>query len=393
MNRETLINIISPVWQRIRNKSEFEIRTQLQGLRDEDLETVYARLQASGHIDTHAQEIEAAKQQAREIQRQAALQEKQQLLQKEQQVLLQIGIENLFRPNAVLAGKTLVDCAANREFLGSLPHPGEEVRNPIQWLKKVLADSPSLIQQLAWGGLPLSKQELQQQERESLDYDKQVFHEFCRDTEKCAEVESNFNVARTVLGSPLGRYALDTSVVLLPDGVFLIGDDGQTHALVPMDTIQSQKFHDEKLQLDQARLKDMAHRGDIAGLRARAKADHERGGVDQQTGLYGLDRVKLEYEYSLLKTYSDRAEFNLPPLPSHYLGQEITPEWIRKQNREVLSQVISKYGTTALNFRLHRMEFPTNWSQRLRQLEEQLGYRNADFTRPDELAQALKARN
>jgi hypothetical protein len=390
LSRTQLIDAITPAWVHARNQSEPEVKSVLEQLHISELQRAYDRLVASGKInppqvDPRAQEIEAAKQQAREIQRQFLENEKKELLERQAANQLKIVTDALFRPSAIFPGKNLTDNQANREALAELMEATAGVenipRNPIAWLKQILKDAPQLIKTLSWEDY-VTPQERKQEEQEQLELDSQAFYDFCRSTEKCSACESNFNLVRSLLGSPLGEYALSTSVVQLPEGVVLITDDGQTHALVSANTIEVEKWRQERFELDQQNLKQMARRGDIAGLRQRAQRDRE---------LQGQDQAQLHFQYSLLKSYGERREYSMPPLPDTWLGQPLDPAFLRKASPETLRAIMSKHGSVAMNARLHQLpnDFFNHWEQKLMRLEEQLGFRRADFTRPDELAQAL----
>jgi len=385
MDKQTLIEQLLPVY--IKTYSRFtpdEIRAKLQNIGTNHLQTIYDEQVQSGNIKPlqNAPVPDAAKQERERLQREYLEHEKQQLLEQVKQLQAGLITDALFRPHAIFPDKVLVDTQATRQQLVSLINPGEEIRNPVAWLKKVLSDSPQLVQTLPFEDyVYVSPAERKQQDQEALAYDKQVFHEFCRDTEKCAERDSNFNVCRSVLGSPLGRHALDTGVVLLPEGVFLIGDDGQTHKLVSASTTDQQNWAKERSDLDRANLKRMSRENDFAGLR-----EHDR----RRRELHGQDEAQLHLQYSLLKTYGER-ESTMPELPATWNGQPLTREFLWKAKPDVLREIMRKHGRCQMDARLFQLpaDFFTNYASKLRDIEERLGYKRADFTRPELLAETL----
>src|SRR5207253_9826660 len=183
---------------------------------------------------------------------------------------LAILADKLFQAHAIFPNKVLVDTQATREQLISLVNPGEQIDNPVKWLRKVLQENPALIQTLPFKDFE-TKRELQQQDQEQQKLDDQTWYEFCRDTEICSPRQANYALAVSVLGRPLGRHQLQNSIVQLPDGVVVIGEDGSTSYLVSITTTASELSQEETLKLDQQHLKDMTTRTAGAGFRALAR--------------------------------------------------------------------------------------------------------------------------
>ena len=342
-----IIAAITPGWLASHpHMTSAEVREQFEQYHINYLRTIYDRQVAAGHLRPQStQAPDAAKQERERLQREYLEHEKQQLLEQVKQLQAGLITDALSRPHAIFPDKKLVDSQATRQQLVSFLNPGEQISNPVAWLKKVLQDSPQLIQTLPFEDyVYVSPAERKQQEQEALAYDKQVFHEFCRDTERCAERDSNFNVARTVLGSPLGRHALDTGVVHLAEGVFLIGDDGQTHKLVSASTTDQHQWAQERSDLDRANLIRMSRENDFAGLR-----EHDRRRRE-------LPATAADFlEYQLSKGYEREVlqGRQLNPLPTHYQGKVLDAAAIRAMNREQMRPLVEHYGTVRLTARLH----------------------------------------
>jgi hypothetical protein len=413
MNRQEMITALVPSMAQLATvKTEAKARVVLETMSTPELEILYSRQQATGAITTTttaplpqvtAQEIEAEaiRQQAREIRRQAALQERQQII-----------TSTLFYFGAVIQHKALVDCASNRQQLASFLNPGEQVNNPVLWLKKVLADNPSLIQKLAWADPPMSKQKLAEAAERDREYsekqlpaDREKFRLYCfsqeldrRDITPIAFSEANLTLLRSLLGA--GLKDLETSTITtLGRQPYLLTSDGETHELVPATPEDIAWFRREKEELrkqyvvdqEQARvehLKKLSREGNISELRRIARK--EAGTPQPETN----NLRQLEFEFSLLKAYVER-ESTMPVLEEVWQGRPITLETIQAEGPEFLHQLLRTFGRCQVDRVLHGLgpDFFANASQKLEALEQQLGLRRAaDFTR-DEVREALQTRN
>jgi len=364
MNRQELIEGLIPTLEQVYPQwSRQGIRDHLGTFNIQTLQKKHDEAVQAGRIVQPKDELSEAREVARKVKQDYLRRENQALVDQVNQSQLAILADKLFQAHAIFPNKVLVDTQATREQLISLVNPGEQIDNPVKWLRKVLQENPALIQTLPFKDFE-TKRELQQQDQEQQKLDDQTWYEFCRDTEICSPRQANYALAVSVLGRPLGRHQLQNSIVQLPDGVVVIGEDGSTSYLVSISTTESQQFQQEKLQLDQQNLKDMARRGDVAGLRERARRDHTWNITNS---------AQLNCEYGLLKSWGER-ESTFPKLPDTWLGQPLDPSFIRKASPDTLRSIMRKHGRCQLDARLHQLapDFFENWATKLYEIEKQI---------------------
>ncbi len=292
-------------------------------------------------------------------------QDREQLVANYKQAQLEGLALQLFRATFRINGqdKVLIDCTATRNGLISLVNPGELLPNDlVSWLTKILRDSPEVSERLVWADPPPSRKEQQKLDRQQLAEDRETFRAFCRRTELCSDTEANFNLIHSTLGAGLSN--LNLSVVQMPHGPVLLTDDGEESQLSPPSVGERQQWAQERFEADQENLKQMAARGDVQGLRDRARRDREKNIWDQ---------AQLHFEYSLLKTYGER-EQGMPELPPTWNGQPLTPEFIRKASPEVLKVMMRKHGRCQMERVLFQLpaDFFNNWQTKLYQIQQEL---------------------
>jgi hypothetical protein len=397
-DRQTLIEQLFPLYRREYEKlyTIEELRAKLQNLSTRSLQIIYDEQVAAGRITppqvVTAQEIEieAARQQAREIRRQAALQERQQIILR----------GTLFSFGAVIPDKTLVDCVSNRQQLASFVNPGEQINNPVLWLKKVLADNPSLIQKLAWADPPPSSKQKAEAERQQREYaaktlpgDREKFRTFCfsQDLDRpgvISDAEANFNVLRTFIGPGLEQLNVCT-ITTIGGHLYLLTSDGELHDLIPATSEDITRFKQEREEARVEHLKQLSRTNNISELRRIARK--EPGTPQPETN----NLRQLEFEFSLLTAYSER-ESTMPELPEVWQGRPITFETIHSESKEFLHELLRTFGRCQVDRVLHNLppDFFANASQKLVALEQQLGLRRAaDFVTRPEVLEALQTRN
>jgi hypothetical protein len=391
MTRQELIDFIvenSKKTFAARGVTDSQIRTGLDRNTTSELQKMYDRILGSRQVpeDIAARAVKA-------VQASPEYAENQRL---RNQIVQNQGFAIIFgTPIPQANGRTAKDCEANRiairEWAEAETNPILDVRK--WWLGIFDPEKGGSLGLAAWDGygpivwddLPLTKEQQQAQQAQKdaqFRQDAETFYEFARKDKRISASHANFLLVYRTLGPGLPN--LFREIVSLPNGPAILKEDGSEINLDPPNRAELAKWQNELFEEDQDRLKEMANTNDIASLRARAKRDHERNSS-------GLDQARIQFEYSLLQSYSQRAEYNLPPLPEKWNGIPLDPSFLRKASPDTLRAIMSKHGSAQMNARLHQLpqDFFNHWQIKLRQLEEQLGMRRADFTRPSELAQAL----
>jgi hypothetical protein len=396
MTREEIITAITPAWMAARNMSEAATRAQFHNWHISDLQRAYDRQVEAGHIkpphSTPAPPARVPEDIAAKAKQAAAQSE---VARENQRLKRQIELDQALFVclNTPINGKYAANIEANRKtIIDWFEAETNQIPDVQKWWTQIFNTTPSLTERLAWSGPPLSKEERQQQEQESLKADAEKFYSWARTTKRISTTHANFLLCREKLGP--GLRNLEDYVVDSPQP-WLITDDDSFPELTPPSKEELHKWETELFEEDQSRLREMARSGDIASLRARAK----REALGQRP--YGVPTpaqdAQTNFEYSVLKAYSDRAEFNFPPLPDRWIdGQTLDASFIRKASVELMKQLVGKFGFCQLNARLHQLpkDFFTNYASKLRDIEERLGFRSADFfSRQDELRQAVQNQN
>ena len=364
MNRQELIEgLIPTLEQAYPNWSRQGIRDHLGTCAVGLLQQKYDQAVQNGHITPPKDELAEARDIARRVKQDHLRRENRQLVDQVNQSQLGILTDKLFQPHAIFPNKVLVDSQATRQELIDLINPGEQIDNPVKWLRQVLKDNPALVQTLPFTDFE-TKKELQQQAQEQEKLDDQTWYEFCRDTEMCSPKDANKNVAISVLGRPLGRHQLQTSVVQLPDGVVVISEDGHTHYLISISTTESEQFQQEKEELRKEHLRELSRTNNIGELRRIAAQEHTQNAKTS---------YQLQFEYGLLKSWGER-ESTFPKLPDTWLGQPLDPSFIRKASPDTLRSIMRKHGRCQLDARLHQLapDFFENWATKLYEIEKQI---------------------
>jgi hypothetical protein len=352
MTRTELIQQIAPAYMQAHaGENEANITAHLENLHISELQRMYDAQVRAGYIRVQQQpqktqadlDLEEAKQLARKVANEQLLRERQELLDQQQRNAWIAAIQAMFRPGTILPDRTLVQNQANTQVLAGWENPGEQITNPVEWLKKVLKDNPSLIQQLSWEPIPdIRKQK--EEDRQQLQADYQTFLEFCRRKEMISPSKANFDIIyHHYQNSAVGGfiYYLDSSVVELPHGVVLITDDGDDHSLTPATAADIEKFREQKEQLRRQHLRHLAKTDNIAELKRIAKNDHERNTQSS---------ADLAQEFNISKQFEK--EQYLKPLPSHWQGKPLDPPAIRAMNREQMRPLVQRFGSARLTARL-----------------------------------------
>src|SRR5437879_3570941 len=343
MNRQELTEALVPTLERVYPQwSRQGIRDHLGTFNIQTLQKKHDEAVQEGRIVQPKDELSEAREVARKVKQDYLRRENQALVDQVNQSQLAILTDKLFQPHAIFPNKVLADTQATRQQIISLVNPGEQIDNPVRWLRKVLQENPALVQTLPFTDFE-TKKELQQQAQEQEKLDDQTWYEFCRDTEMCSPKDANKNVAISVLGRPLGRHQLQTSVVQLPDGVVVISEDGHTHYLISISTTESEQFQQEKEELRKEHLRELSRTNNIGELRRIAAQEHTQNAKTS---------YQLQFEYGLLKSWGER-ESTFPKLPDTWLGQPLDPSFIRKASPDTLRSIMRKHGRCQLDARLH----------------------------------------
>jgi hypothetical protein len=284
-------------------------------------------------------------------------------------------------------GRYAIDNQANRQEISRWIEDDPAITdktNPRDWWIGVFKQMPHLAMDghtpLAWE-VPVPTAELKAQQEAQFRKDAEAFYTWVRQDKRISASHVNFLLVHRALGP--GLPGLFQAITTLPNGPVLVTEDGQEIGLDPPNRAELAKWSQELHEEDQDALRQMAKSNDIAALRARAKQDRERNVFHDP-----VQDPRLQFEYSLLKKFAEQ-EYLLPELPKTYLGKPLDQQFIRQASPDTLRTLISKFGVSQLNLRLHGMELSKDWRKRLDQLKERFEGRQADFTRPAELQQAL----
>src|SRR5207253_563654 len=136
------------------------------------LQQKYDQAVQNGHITPPKDELAEARDIARRVKQDHLRRENRQLVDQVNQSQLGILTDKLFQPHAIFPNKVLVDSQATRQELIDLINPGEQIDNPVKWLRQVLKDNPALVQTLPFTDFE-TKMELQQQAQEQIEQDKE----------------------------------------------------------------------------------------------------------------------------------------------------------------------------------------------------------------------------
>jgi len=355
MTRTELIQQIAPAYMQAHaGDNEAEVRVHLGNLHISELQRMHDAQVRNGYIRVQQQpqqpqktqadlDLEEAKQIAKKLANDQVLRERQELLDQQQRNNWIAAIQQMFRPGMILPDRTLLQNQANTQLLAGWENPGEQITNPVQWLRKVLRENPALIQQLSWEPIPdLKKQREDAKQQAQADY--QTFLGFCRQKEMISPGRTNFDLIYGLYqNSPVGSFYLylENSVVQLPTGAVLITDDGEDHSLIPPTAMDIENFRLEKEQLRQQHLQHLARTNNFAELRRIANRDRERT---------AHSTANDAQEFNISKQFEK--EQHLKPLPEYWLGKKLDPPAIRAMGREQMRPLVQQFGSARLTARL-----------------------------------------
>ena len=240
--------------------------------------------------------------------------------------------------NTPVDGKYLVDNEANFRIVASWQHPGEIIQNYPEWLVRILKEMPSLKTQVGWYTRPTPAQQVLQRKEDQKRLREQ-FELACK-THGLALNEANFNIWRSV-----------------PDGVIsvfngspcILNEDGSTVDLIPASQEQIDQWASDARQKvvdqHQAKLKDMAARNDLAGLRAEAAREYAEKHSPQTLADVQQERVYKELRSQYEK--DSQAGF-WEPLPAVFTKKQIYT-W----NAAEMRKQMSRYGASRITARIH----------------------------------------
>jgi hypothetical protein len=131
----------------------------------------------------------------------------------------------------VINGRVAVDNEANRSIISSWINFDEQI-SP-EWFKQVFAENPNMAQSLLWQSAKVLDPKFQKYAADAQALqDRETFSKFARAND-LSEVEANFHLVKSVLGSGFDQYALAQAV-----------NSGQVQ-LAPASPEELAKFHQE----------------------------------------------------------------------------------------------------------------------------------------------------
>lgn len=272
--------------------------------------------------ESAAKQASALAQQDPEFQRAQA-----ELEQQRQQTGAELAWLNIVR--TPINGRFVAGNAANREIISSWVNPGEVIYPQIagEWLKKVLAETPALANQLAWESAdtrdPVKRQ---QATAAQLEQDRQVFADACRQL-YIGNNQANFGIIRSTLGENLSLYQIQQAI---QSGAVRVSPATQQE--IAQWAAEAVANHNEfLLNADNQTLRNIARR---EGAERRASAVQAE--ADQQ---FEVSRVR-------------DAAIGYPPLPDLWRGQKLDAHFIKNCDVETQKLLSQRFGGAALDARL-----------------------------------------
>lgn len=280
------------------------------------------------------------------------------------------AVEQIFR--TPVGGKVAIPNEANRRIIWQWAQGEIEPITDIRvWFANIFRENPSLARQLAWQDAkaldPAYQAELATKNEKEL---RTRFADVCRN-HGIAENEANFNIWSNSGTDPVVSWFNSQPCIVL--------EDGNTLALIPATEEQKDQWRNEadqkRFQQNQEHLRELAAKGDIAGLRKIAAVE------TQQKQLTAFEKNR---NYRMLKGFIVRGEKNLQPLPEYWLGKPLTADVIKKGGADIILAIGKQCGFERINALIYQIpdieDFFSNADSKLNQLAAE-EYHEYSFTR------------
>jgi len=274
------------------------------------------------------------------------------------------AFQHIFRTN--INGYTADDWIGNRERILSWLDETKGEQLSAEWFEKVLQESPALAKQLAWSKV-LSSAERKKQAAETALQQHERFRLLCR-THGLSECKANEDIINSV-----DRPVISTQIPGKPE---LITVDGDQIQLIPATQEEQQKWEQAAFDRKQQRLRELAASDTPQALRELKEISRR----DSLNKTRNLEQVYKEHQ--VLKSYVERGEDRLPPLPDRWNGRVLDADFIRKADRQILRPMLERHGIGRVNARLfgYTEDFFTNAATKLAELEREIsGVRSYSF--------------
>jgi hypothetical protein len=222
-------------------------------------------------------------------------------------------------------GKIAIDNIANRGVIRSWVDETKDEAITPAWFIQVLKETPSLARTLSWQSADILDPVKRRQAEAAQDAEeRRVFHDFCRDN-GFSEVEANFSLAKSVLGS----FDQNTLAQAVQSGL----------QLAPASPEELEPFRQETIERHNFRLQSM----DILSLRKLARENGARGITAPPSD--ETQRIRQE----------QRADgFKFLPLPDEIRdanGNEVVlnADYVRRCSKETMRVLVKRYGFDQIN--------------------------------------------
>jgi hypothetical protein len=223
-------------------------------------------------------------------------------------------------------GKVAIDNQANRSVILAWLHEDQGEQLSPAWFKKVLKETPSLAKSLAWQSADVLDPKKRQQAAEAqAEQDRETFNQFAREY-GFSEVEANYLLAKSVLGSGFTVYQLSESV------------SSNAISLAQASPEELEQFRQEKIENHNAYLRSL----DIPTLRKLAREAGARGPATSQPD--ETQRIRA----------AERVDGTYPSLPDEFRDgnnpeEVLDAAFIRKCSKETLRLLLKRYGADQVN--------------------------------------------
>lgn len=249
------------------------------------------------------------------------------------------AFRSVFSTVVELSGKkyVAVDSTANRQMILSFIHPGESVPDPAGWWTRMFRETPALAKKIAWQEHLSPAQKILQQKEDQQRLRERF--ELAAKTHGLALSDANFNIWSSVPDAVVSVFNGQPCILL---------EDGNTLALVAASQQEidqwRQDFETKKANAYQEQLKTWAATGNISELRKAAAAETQQK---------QLTSFEVRRNYGMWANFIKRQEYLKEPLPSHYRGQPLTADTIKKGGVEVIKDLGKRCGFERINALLY----------------------------------------
>jgi hypothetical protein len=247
------------------------------------------------------------------------------------------GMHGIFQ--TVIDGRIVEPCIANENTIrGWLDESRGETSKDIgpRWFRKILQESPALIQSLVWKSADyLNPQKRTQIEADALAQSRKVFSQGARQIKEFSDCEANFRFVCSVLGNSFDSYQLDQAYLAgALKGLASVGSGelaqweqgriAQENELLKADAVTPFQVQQQK-QIRQHRF-----------------VETRRSAVEEELHR----RLVLGYERDVV--YGNKKH----PLPFDYNGQRLDASFIKKCDLATMKILVARFGDAQLTARL-----------------------------------------